>query len=388
MEYHRIYAKIDLDAIEHNIDLVKDKIGNETKLLLVIKADAYGHGSVELAKTFGEKADYFAVAEMNEALELRYAGIKKPILILGYTSPNLFKTALENDITLTMFQPEAIEKLSKEAVNAGKTAKIHFAVDTGMSRIGFSVTENSADEAAKAAKLPGIFVEGIFSHFATADGVDKRPSMEQREKYDKFIAMLKDRNVEIPIKHINNSAGILEFDKYYDMAREGIILYGLYPSKEVEEELGERFKLCPAMELITHISHIKELEANRGISYGFTYVTDHKMRVATIPVGYADGYPRALSNKGEVLIHGKRCKILGRVCMDQMMVDISDVPEAEIEDKVVLVGRDGNEFIPVEELADAAYSFNYEFVCGIARRVPRVYFKNGEYVNTKLHLDL
>lgn len=388
MEYHRIYAKIDLDAIEHNIDLVKDKIGNETKLLLVIKADAYGHGSVELAKTFGEKADYFAVAEMNEALELRYAGIKKPILILGYTSPNLFKTALENDITLTMFQPEAIEKLSKEAVNAEKTAKIHFAVDTGMSRIGFSITENSADEAAKAAKLPGIFVEGIFSHFATADGVDKRPSMEQREKYDKFIAMLKDRNVEIPIKHINNSAGILEFDKYYDMAREGIILYGLYPSKEVEEELGERFKLRPAMELITHISHIKELEANRGISYGFTYVTDHKMRVATIPVGYADGYPRALSNKGEVLIHGKRCKILGRVCMDQMMVDISDVPEARIEDKVVLVGKDQNEFIPAEELADAAYSFNYEFVCGIARRVPRVYFKNGEYVNTKLHLDL
>lgn len=388
MEYHRIYAKIDLDAIEHNIDLVKDKIGKETKLLLVIKADAYGHGSVELAKTFSEKADYFAVAEMNEAVELRHAGIKKPILILGYTSPSLFKTALENDITLTMFQPEAIEKLSKEAVKAGKTAKIHFAVDTGMSRIGFSVTENSADEAAKAAKLPRIFAEGIFSHFATADGVDKRPSMEQREKYDKFIAMLKDRNVEIPIKHINNSAGILEFDKYYDMAREGIILYGLYPSKEVEEELGERFKLCPAMELITHISHIKELEANRGISYGFTYVTDHKMRVATIPVGYADGYPRALSNKGEVLIHGKRCKILGRVCMDQMMVDISDVPEAEIEDKVVLVGRDGNEFIPAEELADAAYSFNYEFVCGIARRVPRVYFKNGEYVNTKLHLDL
>lgn len=388
MEYHRIYAKIDLDAIEHNIDLVKDKIGKETKLLLVIKADAYGHGSVELAKTFSEKADYFAVAEMNEAVELRHAGIKKPILILGYTSPSLFKTALENDITLTMFQPEAIEKLSKEAVKAGKTAKIHFAVDTGMSRIGFSVTENSADEAAKAAKLPGIFAEGIFSHFATADGVDKRPSMEQREKYDKFIAMLKDRNVEIPIKHINNSAGILEFDKYYDMAREGIILYGLYPSKEVEEELGERFKLRPAMELITHISHIKELEANRGISYGFTYVTDHKMRVATIPVGYADGYPRALSNKGEVLIHGKRCKILGRVCMDQMMVDISDVPEAKIEDKVVLVGKDQNEFIPVEELADAAYSFNYEFVCGIARRVPRVYFKNGEYVNTKLHLDL
>lgn len=388
MEYHRIYAKIDLDAIEHNIDLVKDKIGKETKLLLVIKADAYGHGSVELAKTFSEKADYFAVAEMNEAVELRHAGIKKPILILGYTSPSLFKTALENDITLTMFQPEAIEKLSKEAVKAGKTAKIHFAVDTGMSRIGFAVTEKSADEAAEATKLPGIFAEGIFSHFATADGVDKRPSMEQRAEYDKFIAMLKDRNVEIPIKHINNSAGILEFDKYYDMAREGIILYGLYPSKEVEEELGERFKLRPAMELITHISHIKELEANRGISYGFTYVTDHKMRVATIPVGYADGYPRALSNKGEVLIHGKRCKILGRVCMDQMMVDISDVPEAKIEDKVVLVGKDQNEFIPVEELADAAYSFNYEFVCGIARRVPRVYFKNGEYVNTKLHLDL
>lgn len=386
MEYHRIYAKIDLDAIEHNIDLVREKISPDTKLLLVIKADAYGHGATVLAKEFENKADYFAVADMNEALELRASNIKKPILILGYTSPRLFEKALENNITLTMFQPECIKVLSDLAVKNNKKAKIHIALDTGMSRIGFPVSEKSADEVAWTARLPGIFAEGIFSHFATADGSDKRPSIEQRDSYDKFIVMLHNRGVDIPTKHINNSAGILEFDKYYDMAREGIILYGLYPSKEVKEEIGERFVLHPAMELISHISHIKELEANRGISYGFTYVTDHKMRVATVPVGYADGYPRALSNRGEVLIHGKRCKILGRVCMDQMMVDISAIPEAKIEDKVVLVGRDGNEFIPVEEVADAAYSFNYEFVCGIARRVPRVYFRNEKPIKSLLFL--
>ncbi|MGN1095805.1 MAG: alanine racemase [Eubacteriales bacterium] len=387
MEYQRIYAKIDLDAIEHNIDLVREKITTDVKLLLVVKADAYGHGAVMLAREFEEKADYFAVAEMNEAIELRKGGVKKPILILGYTSPALFEKALEYDITLTMFHYERIKKLSGLAVSMGKTAKIHFALDTGMSRIGWSVCEKSADEAAMAAKLPGIFVEGIFSHFATADGIDKRPSMEQRKKYDEFIKMLADRGVNIPIKHINNSAGILEFDKYYDMAREGIILYGLYPSPEVKDEIGERFPLCPAMELITHISHIKELEANRGISYGFTYVTERTMKVATIPVGYADGYPRALSNKGAVLIHGKRCPILGRVCMDQMMVDVSDIPDAKIEDKVVLVGRDKDKFISVEELADAAYSFNYEFVCGVARRVPRVYFRDGKPIKTVLHLE-
>ena len=384
MEYRRVYAKIDLDAIEHNIKLVKEKIPAQTKLALVVKADAYGHGAAVLAEEFEDMADFFAVAEMGEAVELRRHGIKKPILILGYTSPSLYRQALDYDITLTVFQPDRIRKL---AVSEGKTARVHFAVDTGMSRIGWNVSEESADEAAAAAALPGIAVEGIFSHFAAADGSDKAPSMEQRAAFDRFVSMLEARGVKIPMKHINNSAGILEFDRYYDMVRAGIILYGLYPSDEVRAELGKRFVLRPAMELITHISHIKTLEPHHGVSYGFTYVTDHTVRVATIPVGYADGYPRALSGRGEVLIHGRRCPILGRICMDQMMVDISAVPEAAIEDSVTLVGRDGEAFISVEEIADMAYSFNYELVCGIARRVPRVYFRGGKPCRTVSYLE-
>ncbi len=387
LPYQRIYAKIDLDAIEHNIAIVRNKISAHTKLLLVVKADAYGHGAVVLAHEFEYLTDYFAVAEMDEALELRKSGIEKPILILGYTSPHLYETALEHDITLTMFIPERIKILSDVACRMGKTAKIHLAIDTGMARIGWSVTEKSADEAAAVASLPHIDVEGMFSHFAIADSADKAPTMEQQAAYDRFVSMLEARGVHVPIKHLNNSAGILGFDKYYDMVREGIILYGLYPSDDVLQELGEKFVLMPAMELITHISNIKTVEKNTGIGYGHTFRAERDLRVATIPVGYADGYPRELSNKAQVLIHGKRCRILGRVCMDQMMVDISEVPDAAIEDKVTLVGRDGDEWISVEELAAAAYSFNYEFVCGIARRVPRVYYRDGEPLKIIKYLD-
>ena len=388
MDYQRVYAKIDLDAIEHNIDLVREKIPSETKLMLVVKADAYGHGAVMIARTFADRADYFAVAEMNEALELRRAGIRKPILILGYTSPRLFETALRNDITLTMFQYDAMEVLSNHAVALGKTAKVHFAVDTGMSRIGWRVLAEDVEKAALAARLPSIALEGVFSHFASADAGNKMPSHDQRDLYDRFLEMLRAHGIVAPICHLNNSAGILAFDRYYDMVREGIVLYGLYPSEDVRQEVGAQFDFRPAMEWITHISHIKTLEANHGISYGHTYVTDKEMRIATVPVGYADGYPRALSNKGEVLIHGVRCPIVGRVCMDQMMVDISSVPDAKIEDPVVLVGRDFDQFIPAEEVADASYSFNYEFVCGIARRVPRVYVRGGEVIDTKLYLNV
>lgn len=388
MEYQRVYAKIDLDAIAHNIALVKQKIPHDTRLMLIIKADAYGHGAIPIAKSFENDADYFGVAEMNEALELRRAGISKPILILGYTSPQLFETALEHDITLTMFQLESIQLLSETAKKCGKTARVHFGVDTGMSRIGFRVTDEEAEKASVAAKLPNILLEGIFSHFALADAFNKIPSMEQRALFDRFLTMLHEKGVDVPICHLNNSAGILSFDRYYDMVREGIILYGLYPSEEVREETNRDFDFHPAMELITHISHIKTLEAHHGISYGHTYVTNKDMRIATIPVGYADGYPRALSNKGTVLIHGKRCPILGRVCMDQMMVDITDIPEAKVEDPVTLVGHDGNDFISVEEIADASYSFNYEFVCGIARRVPRIYIRNGKITETINYLHI
>ena len=388
MEYQRVYAKIDLDAIEHNIMLVKQKIAAETKLLLVVKADAYGHGAVVIAKEFEPLADYFGVAEINEALELRAAGIRKPILILGYTSPHCYQKALENDITLTVFRYENVKKLSQTATALGKTAKIHFAVDTGMSRIGFSVSEEEADAAADAAKLPNIFVEGIFSHFATADSLNKAPSEVQRIFFECFLDRLAQRGVQPPVRHLNNSAGILSFQKDYDMVREGIILYGLYPSEDIYAQFGSLYDIRPAMELVTHISHIKTLEAHQGIGYGYTYITKKTVRVATLPVGYADGYPRALSNCGEVLIHGKRCPILGRVCMDQMMVDITDVPEAQPEDPVILIGKDGNERITAEEVGEAAYSFNYELVCGIARRIPRIYTRGGKIVKQVLYLNI
>ena len=388
MDYQRVYAKIDLDAIEHNIALVKRKIAGGTKLMLIIKADAYGHGAVEIAKEFEKDADYFGVAEMNEALELRHAGIEKPILILGYTSPFLHEKALENDITLTVFQYKNIELLSATAQRLGKEAKVHFAVDTGMSRIGFGVSEADADLAARAAGLPFIRLEGIFSHFAMADAVDKSSAEKQRQLFEGFLSMLGERGISAPIRHLDNSAGILSFENGYEMVREGIILYGLYPSEEVCSQVGNFYKFRPAMEMVTHISHIKNLEAHHGIGYGHTYITDKPLRVATLPVGYADGYPRALSNRGSVLIHGKRCPILGRICMDQMMVDVTGVPEARPEDTVVLIGRDGADAISVEEVADAAYSFNYEFVCGIARRIPRVYVRGGKIVKEKLYLDI
>ncbi len=388
MDYQRVYAKIDLDAIAHNIALVKKKIADGTKLMLIIKADAYGHGAAVIAKEFESRADYFGVAEMNEALELRAAGIRKPILILGYTSPYLFEKALAYDVTLTMFQYDNIEALSAVAQKLGKTATIHFAVDTGMSRIGFGVTEAEADLAAKAAKLPFIHLEGIFSHFAMADAIDKTSAEKQRLLFDRFLSMLGERGVGAPIRHLDNSAGILSFENGYEMVREGIILYGLYPSEEVCSQVGDFYDFRPAMEIITHISHIKMLAAHHGIGYGHTYVTDKPLRVATVPVGYADGYPCALSNRGSVLIHGKRCPILGRICMDQMMVDVTDVPEARPEDPVVLVGRDGNDAISVQEVAEAAYSFHYEFVCGIARRIPRVYVRGGEVVKQNLYLNV
>ena len=388
MDYQRVYAKIDLDAIEHNIALVKRKIADGTKLMLVIKADAYGHGAAVIAKEFENEADYFGVAEMNEALELRHAGIAKPILILGYTSPFLHEKALENDITLTVFQYKNIESLSRTAQRLGKEAKVHFAVDTGMSRIGFGVTEEDAELATKAARLPAIRLEGIFSHFAMADAVDKSSAEKQRALFESFLAMLKERGISAPIRHMDNSAGILSFENGYEMVREGIILYGLYPSEEVCSQVGNFYDFRPAMQMITHISHIKTLEAHHGIGYGHTYITDKPLRVATLPVGYADGYPRALSNRGSVLIRGVRCPILGRICMDQMMVDVTGVPEAVAEDPVVLIGRNGKAVISVEEVADAAYSFNYEFVCGIARRIPRVYVRGGKVVKQKLYLDI
>lgn len=374
--YFRTEAAIDLDAAEHNFNVTRAKLPENVKLLCVIKADAYGHGAVPLAKLFEGRADFYGVACIEEAIELKKAGIKTPVLILGAVPKELYEDIVKYDIRVPIFSLEDAKALSAEAVKQGKTVPFHFCADTGMSRIGFQVTKESADTCLEIAKLPNIEAEGLFSHFATADEKDLSKAIAQRDKFKEFIKLLEERGINIPIKHINNSAGIMNFDEYFDMCRMGIILYGLYPSHEVDESL---LKIKPVMEWHAHITHIKELEPGREISYGGTYKTGETRRIATIPVGYADGYPRCLSNKGKVLINGEFAPITGRVCMDQFMVDITGI-DAKIGDTVVLIGKSGDKELSMEEVSESAYSFNYELPCRIARRVPRSYYHGGKLV--------
>lgn len=373
MERFNNYVKIDMDAIAANFQAVQAKAG--VPVMAVVKADAYGHGAVQVARLLQESCGFFGVSSLSEALELRYAQIQTPILILGHTPVSAFPAAVQKEIRLTMFSLEEAQLLSQEAVKQGKTAYIHLAVDTGMSRIGFQATEADADICAQIARLPGIDTEGLFSHFATADCTDLGRSHAQSALFDRFDRMLRDRGIAVRIRHLDNSAGIMNFDSHYEMVRSGIVTYGLYPSNEVDPAL---LGLTPAMSWHSRVSHVKWLEAGRQIGYGGTYTTTAPTRVATIPVGYADGYRRALSGKFHVLLHGKKAPILGRVCMDQMMVDVTDIPEAKVNDPVVLVGNDGVQTITWEEISEKADSFNYEFVCGISRRVCRQYVQNGE----------
>lgn len=373
---HRTYLKIDLNKLEHNYNCVRNKLPSNIKILGVIKANAYGHGAVEIGKFLDGKCDFFGVACIEEAVELKKAEIKTPILILGRVFPFDIETAVKYDVRIPIFSYDDAVALSNEAVKQGKNMPFHFCIDTGMSRIGFQVSEGSADICKSITELPNIFAEGLFSHFATADEKDLSKAVEQRNKYKKFCKMLSDRGIEIPIKHLNNSAGIMNFDEYFDMCRMGIITYGLYPSDEVDKDILD---LEPIMSWHSKISHIKELEPNREISYGGTFKTDRVTKVATVPVGYADGFPRCLSNKGKVIINGKYAKILGRVCMDQFMVDVSDI-ECNINDEVVLFGTQKNAHISLEELANSAYSFNYELPCRIPVRVNRVYVYNDRTV--------
>lgn len=374
--YFRTEAAIDLDAAEHNFNVTRAKLPENVKLLCVIKADAYGHGAVPLAKLFEGRADFYGVACIEEAIELKKAGIKTPVLILGAVPKEFYSDIVKYDIRVPIFNLEDAKALSAEAIRQSKTAPFHFCVDTGMSRIGFQVNKESANACLEITKLPNIEAEGLFSHFATADEKDLSKAIAQRDKFKEFIKLLEERGINIPIKHINNSAGIMNFDEYFDMCRMGIILYGLYPSHEVDENL---LKIKPVMEWRAHITHIKELEPGREISYGGTYKTGETRRIATIPVGYADGYPRCLSNKGKVLINGEFAPITGRVCMDQFMVDITGI-DAKVGDTVVLVGKSGSKELSMEEVSENAYSFNYELPCRVARRVPRTYYRDGKFL--------
>lgn len=374
-------VKIDLDAISENFNAIRAKA--KVPVMAVIKADAYGHGAIQVARLLQDRAAFFGVSSMLEAMELRQAGLTTPILILGHTPVKAFPIALRQGIRPTIFRYEDAAALSEAAVAAGMSAPFHFAVDTGMSRIGFPVTEEAADTCTQIAKLPGLIPEGIFSHFATADSADLSRSREQAKRFDTFCGMLKARGVDIAIRHLNNSAGIMNFDTHYEMVRAGIVTYGMYPSDEVSPEL---LQLRPALQFLSKVTFVKTLPPGREISYGGTHVTTRETVVATVPVGYADGYRRNLSGKFYCLIHGRRAPILGRVCMDQMMVDVTEIPETKPGDRVTLVGTDGEETITMETIAAAADSFNYEFVCGISRRVPRIYVSGGEKVHSVHYL--
>lgn len=385
--YSRVYAEIDLDAVLYNMEAMRGNIAKDTKIMAVIKADGYGHGAVEIAETI-DHLDYvfgYAVATVEEGLILRKHGIQKPILILGYVFPDQYEAMIRAEIRPTVFTAEMAEELSEAAEKTGMDCKIHFAVDTGMGRIGYQVTEEAADEMTRLAKLPHIMVEGIFTHFAKADEVEKEPTHRQIELFTHMIQMLEQRGVKIPIHHCSNSAGIVEIpEANMDLVRAGITLYGLWPSDEVDKT---KISIKPALSLITHVAYVKELEAGRSISYGGTYTTRETRKIATIPVGYADGYARSLSNKGDVLIHGRRAPICGRVCMDQFMVDVTDIPDVTVGDEVILIGSAGEETITMEEVGAISGRFNYEFVCDLGKRIPRVYVHKGKVVGTKDHFS-
>lgn len=371
--YYRVQADVDLGAIRHNLLEIRRKIKPDTKLMAIIKADAYGHGAVQVANAVDDIADAYGVAIIEEAVELRKAGITKPILILGFTAKEQNDLVVAYDISQTVFQYEMAEALSKEAVRQGRTVKIHIKLETGMSRIGFADTMESIQDIKRIAKLPNIKIEGLFSHFARADEKDRTSTLAQLDKYRKFNEQLEKEQIFIPVKHLANSAGIIEFpEAYFDMVRSGITTYGIYPSDEVDQN---KIKLIPAMEWKTHVVYVKDVEPGVGVSYGATYVTKTKTRIATIPVGYADGYSRNLSNTGKVIIHGQYAPIIGRVCMDQFMVDVSDISDVKQGDVVTLMGRDGDAYISIEELAKWSHSFSYELVCTVGKRVPRVYSK-------------
>ena len=376
----RVKAVISLDAVEQNFREMRKNIAEDTKMIAVVKADAYGHGAVPIAHLI-EGYDYiwgFAAATAEEAVHLRENGVTKPILILGIVFEEYYPKLVRDDIRLAVCEYEEAEKLSKEAVLQNKTVHIHIALDTGMTRIGYADIPESVEEIKKIAELPNLEIEGMFTHFSRADEYDRSPAMVQLERYQKFSDLVEAAGVEIPLHHCSNSAGIIRVpEANLSIVRAGITIYGIYPSSEVERDI---VKLTPVMELKSHVTYVKDVPEGAAISYGGTYVADKKRRVATIPVGYADGYPRQLSNKGWVLIHGKKAPILGRVCMDQFMVDVTEIGDVKKGDEVTLLGRDGDEFISIEEIGDLCGRFSYEFACDISPRVPRIYVKDGKEV--------
>ena len=380
--YLRTFAEIDVNAIEHNLDELKNCISSNTLKCAVVKADAYGHGAVTIAELLSDKVDFFAVASADEAMEIRRAGIENNILVLSYTHSDDYEELISNNVRLTVYNKERAKKVNEAAKKIGRKAKIHIAIDTGMTRIGFYPDDEAVKAVCEISKLENIELEGVFSHYACADMADKTISYKQTELYKEFIKKCADSGITFRIHHMCNSAGISELSENFDMVRMGISLYGLYPSDEIDQTVID---LLPALTFKSHIISIKDVPADTGISYGHTYRTTEAKRIATVSAGYADGYPRALSGNGRVIVNGKYAPIVGRVCMDMFMIDVTDI-DCEITDEVILFGSDGNLTVSAEEIGEKSMSFNYEVICGVSRRIPRVYKKDGKIIKTVNYL--
>lgn len=377
------WVEINLDNLTHNIKETKKLIKKDTLLTAVVKANGYGHDSVEVSRVFLENgADRLAVATLSEAIELRNGGIKDtPILILGYTPNSQFGELFKYNIIPTLYSYEQSELLSKTALNRNQTFKIHIKIDTGMRRLGFESNEDSIEQILKISQLPNIEIEGIFTHFAKADEKDKDFTKLQFERFNKITNDLENKGLKIPIKHVSNSAAIIDLPEYnLDMVRAGIMLYGLYPSDDVDKK---RADLKIAMSLKSKLSHMKIVEKNEGISYGHIYTTDKKTKIGTIPIGYADGFTRILSNNIKLTIKNKKVDLVGRICMDQSMVDLSTIIDANIGDIVTIFSDGQKNTNSIDDIAHKLGTINYEVVCMVAKRVPRVFLKGDNIIKIK-----
>ena len=382
----RVYAKVDLDAIASNMKAMKALLPEQTGMLGVVKADAYGHGAVPVARAIEPYVSGFAAATAEEAVQLRKAGLKGLILVLGVPFPEDFEDLIRWEIRPAVFEWEQAKELSRLALLCHKVLPIHLAVDTGMSRIGMKPGEEALELVKRVSCLEGIRIEGIFTHFSRADEKDLSCTEEQLNAFEAFDRQLREQGIRIPLRHCSNSAAIVGglSSNQLELCRAGIAIYGLYPSGEVRKDLAA---LTPALELISCVSCLRDIEPGTAVSYGGTFVADRPMRIATIPVGYGDGYPRSLSGKGAVLIHGQRAPILGRICMDQFMVDVSHIPDVRNFDEAVLLGFQDGEHISAEEIAEVSGGFHYEILCGLNKRIPRVYIREGKAVEIRDYFD-
>lgn len=380
----QVWAEIDLDAAKFNIRNIKKIVGNK-EVIAVVKADAYGHGAIDLAPIFiNNGASKLAVAIITEALELINNNIKAPIMILGYTPLEYGNILIKDDIEQTVYDLEYAKELSEIALSLGKKAKIHIAIDTGMGRIGLLPREESIKIIEEISTLKGISIEGLFTHFATSDEEDKEYSYEQFSKLKDFASKLKERGINIPLKHASNSGAIVDLpETYLDGVRAGIILYGYYPSEQVNKE---NLDLRNVMTVKTRVCHVKELDKDMYVSYGRTFKTNRKSIIATLPIGYGDGYSRLLSGKAKVIINGKLVSVVGRICMDQCMIDVTDAGEVKVGDEVIILGNDGKLKFNADDMAEAMGTINYEVLCMIKQRIPRIYIKNGKVVNVRNYI--